>query len=118
MEEERVSIADDVTEDRLAEHLREARPFIGGGRVIPFEATVFIKSNLTWRGPTRGVTTRPEFIAAIVAAIKERTDRIIAGKSDGGYIVFMPKELLPDIIWMNPLSDSACAYSISAENQR
>lgn len=92
MEKKRVYIADEVTENNLTERLRDALTFIGGDRIIPSGATVFLKPNLTWREPTPGVTTRPEFIAAVVGVLRERTSRIIIGESDGGYHSFRAEE--------------------------
>ncbi len=72
--------------------IREALSWIEWGAVIPYEARVFLKPNLTWRVPTSGVTTTPALIEGVVAAIHDRTSHIIVGESDGGYHSFKAEE--------------------------
>ncbi|HXF05768.1 MAG TPA: DUF362 domain-containing protein [Blastocatellia bacterium] len=92
MKQKRVYVAGEVITGRLIERVRDAFAFIGGEQIIPIGATVFLKPNLTSPGPTPGVTTRPEFIAAVVEVLRERTNRIIIGESDGGYHSFRAEE--------------------------
>ena len=53
--------------------------------IIPPGCRVFIKPNLTWREHLPGVTVTPQFLAALVRAIKLRTPNISIGEADGGY---------------------------------
>lgn len=92
MKQKRVYVAGEVIASTLVERVRDAFTFIGGEGIIPTGATVFLKPNLTSPRPDPGVTTRPEFIAAVVEVLRERTDRIIIGESDGGYHSFRAEE--------------------------
>lgn len=54
-------------------------------KFLPLGARVFIKPNLTWPTHLPGVTTSPQAIEAVVAALRTRTPNITIGESDGGY---------------------------------
>lgn len=92
MKQKRVYVAGEVNASTLIERVRDAFAFIEGEGIIPTGATVFLKPNLTSPEPTPGVTTHPEFMAAVVEVLRERTDRIIIGESDGGYHSFRAEE--------------------------
>jgi uncharacterized protein (DUF362 family) len=76
----------------LADQLREALSFLRWEEIIPPGSRVFIKPNLTWRRPQPGVTVTPEFLAATVEVLRERTPHIIVGESNGGYHTFPAEE--------------------------
>jgi uncharacterized protein (DUF362 family) len=61
-------------------------------RIIPANARVFIKPNLTWPEHIPGVTTTPKAIYSVVSVLRDRTRRITLGESDGGYHSFRAEE--------------------------
>ena len=67
------------------EDLRLAFEWLDWERLIPYGSKVFIKPNLTWPIPLPGVTTSPKAMESLAVLLKERTDQIIFGESDGGY---------------------------------
>jgi len=67
------------------EDLRLALEWLDWERLIPYGSRVFIKPNLTWPTPLPGVTTSPKAMESLAIVLKERTDQIIFGESDGGY---------------------------------
>jgi uncharacterized protein (DUF362 family) len=77
---------------QLVSQIREALEFIRWESLIPPNARVFVKPNLTWKSPLPGVTVTPEFLAAAVEVLKERTSKIIIGESNGGYHSFQAEE--------------------------
>ena len=77
---------------RLVQQIRESLEFIGWESVIPRNARVFVKPNLTWKSPLPGVTVTPGFMAAAVEVLRERTSNIILGESNGGYHSFQAEE--------------------------
>ena len=81
---------DRVTTDEST--LESALDFLDWQRVVPSQARVFLKPNLTWKEHLPGVTTRPEFIEAVVRALKDRTDRITIGEAEGGYNSYRAEE--------------------------
>jgi uncharacterized protein (DUF362 family) len=76
----------------LVPQIRESLEFIGWESLIPRNARVFVKPNLTWKSPLPGVTVTPAFIAAAVEVLRERSSKIIIGESDGGYHSFQAEE--------------------------
>jgi len=78
--------------EHLVAQIRESLDFIGWESLIPRNARVFIKPNLTWKSPLCGVTVTPEFVAAAVEVLRERTSKIIIGESNGGYHSFQAEE--------------------------
>ena len=78
--------------EHLVSQIRESFEFIGWEALIPRNARVFVKPNLTWKSPLPGVTVTPEFIAAAVEVLRERTSKISIGESNGGYHSFQAEE--------------------------
>jgi len=78
--------------EHLVSQIRESLEFIGWESLIPPNARVFVKPNLTWKSPRPGVTVTPEFMAAAVEVLRERTSKIIIGESNGGYHSFQAEE--------------------------
>ena len=60
--------------------------------IVPKDARVFIKPNLTWPEHLPGVTTTPKAIESVVIALLERTSNIYIGESDGGYHSYKAEE--------------------------
>jgi uncharacterized protein (DUF362 family) len=79
-------------QEKLDETVLSALSFLNWEDLIPRDARVFIKPNLTWKTPLPGVTTTPAFIEASVKVLKERTRHVIIGESDGGYHGFRAEE--------------------------
>lgn len=72
-------------DDMQTEDVRGALAWLGWEHFLPRGARVFIKPNLTWPVHLPGVTTTPQAIEAVVAALRGRTPNITIGESDGGY---------------------------------
>jgi len=70
----------------------QALEWLGWQELVPTGSRVFIKPNLTWPEHIPGVTTTPQAIEAVVAALRRRTSRIVVGESDGGYHSFRAEE--------------------------
>jgi uncharacterized protein (DUF362 family) len=73
------------TPKSLEATLEQGLAFVGWERLVPRQAVVFLKPNLTYPEPKAGVTTTPAFIEGVVRVLKTRTDHIYVGESDGGY---------------------------------
>ena len=71
--------------ETLHEELLCALEWVGWSSIVPLDARVFLKPNLTYPTPRAGVTTTPAFIDAVIQVFKERTSNIVIGESDGGY---------------------------------
>jgi uncharacterized protein (DUF362 family) len=71
-------------EGDLERLLRQALSWIRWEEVIPSGARIFIKPNFTFPFFKPGVTTSPIVIEALVRILRERTNRIVIGESDGG----------------------------------
>lgn len=65
---------------------------LGGQELVPPGARVFIKPNLTWPEHLPGVTTTPQAIESVVAALRELTPHVIVGESDGGYHAYQAED--------------------------
>ncbi len=78
-----ISQAKSVEEQRQA--LQAGLDWIDWETLIPTNASIFIKPNLTtYPIYTPGVTTSPEFIEALLGILTQRTQNITIGESDGG----------------------------------
>lgn len=63
--------------------------WIGFDNMIPQDASIFLKPNLTFPTYRKGVMTNPEAIEAAIIAIKNYTNNILIGDADsGGYNPF------------------------------
>jgi len=69
---------------------------IGMEREVKVSRAVFIKPNLTYPAYKKGVTTRVEFVAAIVSAIRHinTSTKIYIGEGEGGYNSFSMTEAM------------------------
>lgn len=79
----RVFITEAVAD--LRQHLHDALTFVQGQQHISSNTRVFLKPNLTYPMPKLGVTTTPEFMAAIIDVFAQYSSHLIVGESDGGY---------------------------------
>jgi uncharacterized protein (DUF362 family) len=77
-----------ITQDDIL----QALDWLDWQSIIPTGARVFIKPNLTWPTHLPGVTTTPHAIEALVAVLKQRTDHITVGESEGGYHSYHAEE--------------------------
>jgi len=64
--------------------LRRALQFINWEKYIRKGSTVFVKPNFTFPYYKKGITTSPWLIKNLLEIIRERTENIIVGESDGG----------------------------------
>lgn len=66
--------------------------WLGWEDLVPAGSHVFLKPNLTWPEHIPGVTTTPQAIEAVVAALRKHTSYITVGEADGGYHSFQAEE--------------------------
>ena len=92
--------------------IERAMTFLDWERLVPSQARVFLKPNLTWKEHLPGVTTRPMFIEAVVRALKERTDRITIGEGEGGYNAYRAEEAFQN----HGLYDLTRRYGVTVAN--
>ena len=78
----------DKVEKNLSETLQRGFEFIDWGKYINKGSRVFIKPNFTYPYYKEGVTTNPETIRNVLKLIKQKTDNIKLGESNGGYNIF------------------------------
>jgi uncharacterized protein (DUF362 family) len=88
----KVYIARGSQDGFTSESVLQALNWLAWEQFIPSQARVFIKPNLTWPVHKPGVTTTPQAIEAVVAALKGRTDHITVGESEGGYHSYHAEE--------------------------
>jgi len=82
----------DKLSDDLKVTLRKALEFINWEKYIHKNSTVFVKPNFTFPYYKEGVTTSPELIKSLLEIIKERTNNVILGESNGGNHSFRAEE--------------------------
>lgn len=93
--------------------IRQGFEWIGLGGRLKQGNTVFIKPNLTFPIFRKGVMTNPVCIEAIVAALKDYTDRIIVGEADsGGYNRFS----IDSVLEKTGIKDLETKYGIRVVN--
>jgi len=78
--------------DDLKSSLRKALQFVNWGKYIHQNSTVFVKPNFTFPYYKEGITTSPQLIKSLLEIIKERTNTVILGESDGGRGSFTAEE--------------------------
>lgn len=81
-----------TNEGSLANHLRAALAWLDWERIVPPDARVWIKPNLTFGQPMPGVTVTPAFLAAVAEVFREQTAHVTFCESDGGYGCFPMEE--------------------------
>ena len=86
IEKQRVFVEKVVPEDAksLASRMREALDYLRIDRHVSRSSRVFIKPNFTYPFHKHGVTTSPGAIEALVACLRDTTERITIVESDGG----------------------------------
>jgi uncharacterized protein (DUF362 family) len=72
--------------------IREAFDWLDWEKIISPGAKVFIKPNLTWPTHLPGVTTTPKAMESLIIILKQRTNDIFFGESDGGYHAYDVEE--------------------------
>jgi len=65
-------------------YVERALDWLGASKEIQAGTRVFIKPNFTYPTYREGITTSPEMIEALVAALREYTNNITIGEADGG----------------------------------
>ena len=80
----------------LENHMNKTLTAIGLDEDFSQARAVFIKPNLTYPRYKQGVTTRVEFVAALVAALRKinSTTKIYIGEGEGGYNSFSMTEAM------------------------
>ncbi len=78
----RVYISKFNDQENLKTVMAEGLDFIGLDAIVPKDARVAIKPNLTWLYPSPGVTVTPAAIEALVTVLKSRTSKITICESD------------------------------------
>jgi uncharacterized protein (DUF362 family) len=93
--------------------LPEALSWLGAGAVLKPGCRVLVKPNLTFPEYRPGVMTSPDCIEALIVALKDYTDQITIGESDGGgYNRFSMSEVFNTI----GLKDMAARYGVKLVN--
>jgi uncharacterized protein (DUF362 family) len=72
--------------------LFQAFTWLNWETLVPRDARVFVKPNLTWPVHLPGVTTTPQMLESLVQVLLSRTKNIAIGESDGGYHSFKAEE--------------------------
>lgn len=74
--------------------IEKALDFIKWKDHIKTDSTVFIKPNFTYPFYKEGITTSPQFLETLIKILKDRSDNIIVGESNGGYHSFSADDSL------------------------
>lgn len=69
---------------KIADIVSKALDWIEWEKIVKNGDKVFIKPNLTLPSYHRGVTTNPLVLEALVKKLKDKTDKIYIGESNGG----------------------------------
>lgn len=80
------------TENNTRETIEKALAFVGWKKLVGNNSTIFVKPNFTFPEHKPGVTTTPNLLEKILATLKEQTERVIVGESDGGNNSFKAEE--------------------------
>ena len=70
--------------ENLSTSIRDALQFINFRKSVTTNSAIFIKPNFTFPYPSKGVTTTPALLKALLEELKGTCGRIIVGESDGG----------------------------------
>lgn len=68
----------------LKDDIKKSLEFIKWKDRVKSDSTIFIKPNFTYPYYKEGVTTSPDLIKSFLEILKDRTDNVILGESDGG----------------------------------
>jgi uncharacterized protein (DUF362 family) len=96
----------------LSRRMEEALGFIRMGSLLRADSRVFIKPNFTYPFAKNGVTTSPAFLEALVAALRQTTDRITIVESNGGANAWRADEAFAG----HGVPELAARYGIRAMN--
>jgi len=92
IQKDRYSAYIDKLSDDLKVTLRKALQFIDWEKCIHKNSAVFVKPNFTFPYYKEGITTSPQLIKNLLEILKERTDNVILGESNGGNHSFTAEE--------------------------
>lgn len=96
-----VVIIDKLATDNAGLSAQFSRSFGGLGMINAFTdaKAIFIKPNLTYPHFKAGITTRRDFVAALVAALRNinTTTKIYIGEGEGGYNSFSMTDAMKDM---------------------
>jgi uncharacterized protein (DUF362 family) len=81
----------EVNED-LKTGLLKGLEFINWKSLVKNDSTIFVKPNFTFPEHRRGITTTPELIRCLLTILKDASDSVILGESDGGNHSFKAEE--------------------------
>lgn len=96
-----IVVVDKLADDNVGISAQFSHSFSGLGLINAFKEakSVFIKPNLTYPHFKAGVTTRCDFVAALVAALRNinTTTKIYIGEGEGGYNSFSMTDAMKDM---------------------
>jgi uncharacterized protein (DUF362 family) len=101
-----------INKDYLTQ-IQKGLSFIDIASKVKDRETVFIKPNLTFPHYREGVMTSPECIKQLVVALKDYTNNIIIGESDGGGYNRFPME---EVFYKTGISAIAKKYGVKLVN--
>jgi uncharacterized protein (DUF362 family) len=81
-----------TTISNLKKDLKESLEFIEWEKFVKKNSKVFVKPNFTFPYHQEGITTTPYLLKNLLEVLKERTDHIIVGESNGGNHTFTADE--------------------------
>jgi uncharacterized protein (DUF362 family) len=77
---------------RLEEVLTQGLEFVNWSKNVQSGSVVFVKPNFTFPSYSKGVTTSPKLLKLLLEKLKDRSNRIIVGESNGGNHSFTAEE--------------------------
>ena len=82
----------DKVDGELESNLLRGLKFINWKEYVKKDSVVFVKPNFTFPNYKEGVTTNPELLKCLLGIIKNRSNNIILGESNGGNHSFKAEE--------------------------
>jgi uncharacterized protein (DUF362 family) len=79
-------------DEDLRASLLKGLEFIGWKSLVKEDSVVFVKPNFTFPDFREGVTTNPELLRCLLEILRDRSDSVILGESDGGNHSFKANE--------------------------
>lgn len=77
-----------VSNNDISSRLSNALDWLEWGKIVKNSDKIFIKPNMTLPSYHQGVTTNPLVLEALVKKLKDKTDKIYIGESNGGLECF------------------------------
>lgn len=78
--------------EELQACLRKGLEFIGWKSIVKEDSKVFVKPNFTFPESRKGVTTSPELLRCLLKILRDRSNSVILGESDGANHSFKANE--------------------------